>query len=159
DGPMIMVNWHYAAVYCNWLSEREGLPEAEWCYHVSPASVLGVAPRLDRKGYRLPTEAEWEYTCRAGALTSRHYGHSVARLGKYAWHRENAAERAHPSGRLRPNDLGMFDMLGNVAEWCQDGLAPYPPGNVIDDTEKLMKSALVQPLRVMRGGTFSRLPR
>src|SRR5437763_263442 len=75
---------------------------------------------LQRKGYRLPTEVEWEYACRAGTVTSRYYGDSIELLKNYAWYVENGLEKAWPSGRLKPNDLGLFDMLGNVYEWCLD---------------------------------------
>jgi hypothetical protein len=74
-------------------------------------------------GYRLPTEAEWEYACRAGAATSRYYGESDELLDKYAWYAQNAGGRSRPVGCLKPNDLGLFDMHGNVSTWCQE---PYP---------------------------------
>jgi formylglycine-generating enzyme required for sulfatase activity len=75
---------------------------------------------LTRTGYRLPTEAEWEYACRAGAVTSRPYGTADALLGNYAWYVNNSTGRARPVGTKKPNDFGMFDMLGNAWEWCQD---------------------------------------
>ena len=75
---------------------------------------------LKRKGYRLPTEAEWEYACRAGAITSRYHGLSLDLLAKYARYAGNSAEHAWPGGSLLPNDLGLFDMLGNVYEWCDE---------------------------------------
>ena len=74
-----------------------------------------------RSGYRLPTEAEWEYVCRAGAVTSRYYGGSRRLLPRYAWYLQNSPKtQASPCGRLKPNELGLFDLLGNVYEWCQD---------------------------------------
>src|SRR5262249_8364327 len=75
-----------------------------------------------------PTEAEWEYACRAGATTNRHYGVSDALLGNYAWYVPNSNGRTQPVGTKKPNDYGLFDMYGNAAEWCQDAFAPYPPG-------------------------------
>src|SRR5437899_7797624 len=81
------------------------------------------ADALKREGYRLPTEAECEYACRAGAGTSRNYGLSTELLQKYAWYQANSEDRAWPSGSLMPNDLGLFDMLGNVHEWAQGGYA------------------------------------
>jgi formylglycine-generating enzyme required for sulfatase activity len=68
----------------------------------------------------LPTEAEWEYACRAGTVSSRYYGGSIALLKEYAWYVASSRDRAWPCGLLQPNELGLFDMLGNVYEWCQD---------------------------------------
>jgi formylglycine-generating enzyme required for sulfatase activity/tRNA A-37 threonylcarbamoyl transferase component Bud32 len=160
DGPIIGVDWYVAAAYCNWLSQQEGLPEAEWCYPKGPGKIRpGMVMEegyLRRKGYRLPTEAEWEYACRAEAVTSRYYGRSEALLGTYAWYQKNAGDRCHPVGRLRPNDLGLFDVLGNVAEWCQDRYGAYPagePGEAVEDAED--KDKRDTDARVLRGGAFA----
>jgi eukaryotic-like serine/threonine-protein kinase len=129
NGP----SWYEAAAYCNALSRRENLEE---CYAPNSEGEFAegmtcAADFLDRPGYRLPTEAEWEYACRAGAVTSRYYGGSVALLEQYAWYNLNSRVRAWPCGQLQPNDLGLFDMLGNLFEWCQDEYSSHPPGRTV----------------------------
>ena len=124
-------DWYTAAHYCNWLSEQEGLPKDQWCYLPNEAGAYAEgmsipADVLERTGYRLPTEAEWEYACRAGAVTSRYYGDSIDLLGAYARYQANSKEHAWTCGSLLPNDLGLFDMLGNVYEWCQDSVSMLP---------------------------------
>jgi formylglycine-generating enzyme required for sulfatase activity len=78
------------------------------------------ADALRRSGYRLPAEAEWEYSCRAGADTVRYHGSSLDLLPAYAWYLKSSANRAWSGGSLFANDLGLFDTLGNVIEWCQE---------------------------------------
>jgi formylglycine-generating enzyme required for sulfatase activity len=156
DGPVLGVSWFAAAAYCNWLSQQEGLPEAEWCYPKDPVKILpGMVMEegyLQRTGYRLPTEAEWEYACRAGTVTSRPYGGGDDLLDQYGWYARNARGRAVRVGSLKPNDLGMFDLLGNAWEWCHDARAPYPPGRA-EDREQCGPVTAAQE-RVLRGGGF-----
>jgi formylglycine-generating enzyme required for sulfatase activity len=121
DHPAAGVNFHIAARYCNWLSEREGIPPAEWCFE--PEDDRRMRPRpghLRRQGYRLPTEEEWEYACRADTLSCRFFGQSKRMLPHYAWYRDNSAGGPSPVAQLKPNDFGLFDVLGNVQEWCVD---------------------------------------
>jgi formylglycine-generating enzyme required for sulfatase activity len=159
--PIVAVNWHTAAAYCNWLSQQEGLPEEEWCFPrgvgESQEGTALSSGYLKRKGYRMPTEAEWEYACRAGALTDRYYGHSEALLGKYAWYQSNSSDRAHPVGSLRPNDLGLFDMLGNVAEWCLDRDIDVPAAQLRKPREDAEYQGGTARLLVYRGGAFSHI--
>jgi formylglycine-generating enzyme required for sulfatase activity len=160
DGPIIGMSWYRAARYCNWLSEKEGLPESEWCYPRHADIKEGMKPYPDylkRRGYRLPTEAEWEFACRAGTTVVRYYGHGEELLPRYAWYLQDFGRRAWPVGQKRPNDLGLFDMHGNVWQWCQEGCADYPsvaPGGAAGDEED--KRDIVDRLhRPLRGGSFS----
>jgi formylglycine-generating enzyme required for sulfatase activity len=111
---------------------------------------------LQRQGYRLPTEAEMEYAIRAGALTSRYYGETEELLPKYAWYAKNSQELVWPVGSLKPNDLGLFDVLGNVYVWCQERVKAYPPGKGDETLEDREDEILVTSTdnRVLRGGCF-----
>jgi formylglycine-generating enzyme required for sulfatase activity len=114
------------------------------------------ADYLSRTGYRLPTEAEWEYACRAGAVSSRYYGSSEELLPRYAWYFSDADGRAWPVGQKRPNDLGLFDLYGNVRQWCQESGRAYEPGRDSAPAEDVEdKSAITHTVsRVLRGGAF-----
>src|SRR6516225_9822232 len=82
---------------------------------------MKVKPNYRRLlGYRLPTEVEWEYACRAGTLTAWAHGSDEAMLGHYAWYLLNSSSTMHPVGSLKPNALGLFDMGGNASQWCQN---------------------------------------
>ncbi|MCI0464805.1 MAG: bifunctional serine/threonine-protein kinase/formylglycine-generating enzyme family protein [Gemmataceae bacterium] len=157
DGPQTLVTYLEAAAYCNWLSAQDGIPEDQWCYEINPKTetVRFAKDFLKRTGYRLPTEAEWEYACRAGTVTSRFYGSSESLLGEYAWHLQTSDDRAWPVGQLKPNDLGLFDMYGNVWEWCHERNVRYPqaPGDTVyEDNPDLKLETGGQ--RAIRGGSF-----
>jgi eukaryotic-like serine/threonine-protein kinase len=175
DGPMNNVSWYDAAKYCRWLSEKEGIAEDEMCYPPVPEIKPGMRladDYLSRTGYRLPTEAEWEYVCRAGVATCRFFGESEELLAEYAWtfsnsqfrapDRIDSRYRARPVGSLMPNDLGMFDILGNVWEWCHESYHEYiiyDDGRPTDDVEDPAVVGEDQQTRVMRGGSFLYQPR
>jgi formylglycine-generating enzyme required for sulfatase activity len=199
DSPVIGTNWYQAVAYCNWLSQKEGLPESEWCYEpladpnalpvlasttvglllgspfgcrtlsaaggaypgrTDPEYTVGMklaSNYLKRTGYRLPTEAEMEYATRAGAFTSRYYGETDELLSKYAWYQKNSQERTWPVGSLKPNDLGLFDVQGNVFTWCQESFNEYPAGKgdaVTEDKEDVVVVKSTDS-RVLRGGSFN----
>jgi formylglycine-generating enzyme required for sulfatase activity len=120
DFPAVNVSWYDAIAFCNLLSDREGLTRA---YVVKGKSVTWQA---DATGYRLPTEAEREYACRAGTQTAYSFGDDAAELGAHAWSWGNSGGQAHQVGTRRPNPWGLHDMHGNVHEWCWDVYAPYP---------------------------------
>jgi len=129
--PVEKVNWSDAVEFCRKLSDEEG---AE---------------------YRLPTEAEWEYACRAGTATAYSFGDGVSRLGDYAWHRGNSDSKSHPVGEKLPNNWGLFDMHGNVREWCQDWYGGYETEQMLSDPV----GAASGSRRVLRGGAFFLQPR
>ena len=118
--------------------------------HISWDDVQDLVRRLNRTAgdslYRLPTEAEWEYACRAGTATRWSFGDDVSRLGEYAWYGDNVAgEYARPVGTKLPNPWGLHDMHGNVEEWVQDLYGFYPGENRVDPTGPT-------PTRAYRGG-------
>ena len=120
--------------------------------HVSWNDVQEFIRKLNQQEgsdvYRLPTEAEWEYACRAGSTTRFCYGDDEKRLGEYAWFEENSDGRTHPVGQKKPNAWGLYDMHGNVWEWCQDWYGEYPHGPVIDPKGPSKGSG-----RVLRGAS------
>jgi formylglycine-generating enzyme required for sulfatase activity len=111
--PVEAVSWEDAVEFCKKLSE---LPEEKKAGRV----------------YRLPTEAEWEYACRSGSKSAYSFGESSKSLGDYAWFGKNSNGQTHPVGEKKANDWGLYDMQGNVFEWCSDWYGEYPKGAVSD---------------------------
>jgi serine/threonine protein kinase/formylglycine-generating enzyme required for sulfatase activity len=158
DCPVNRVSWYDAAAYCNWLSEQEGIPKEQWCYLPNEAGQYAAgmqmaANYLQRAGYRLPTEAEWEYACRAGAQTRYSFGEPNDLLGNYAWLEGNSSYPSQAVGRLRPNDLGLFDMHGNAWEWTQNVYQQHEIAEVekVKDDEEDTKKVHDPETRVLRG--------
>jgi formylglycine-generating enzyme required for sulfatase activity/tRNA A-37 threonylcarbamoyl transferase component Bud32 len=157
NGPALSVSWVDAAKYCRWLSDVEGIDEDQKCFpEIEQISSDMKLPDdyLLRTGYRLPTEGEWECACRNGTVTRRFYGDSDRLIGKYGWYIENCHDRTWPVGMLQPNDLGLFDVYGNVWEWCVDyyGKLPAPvDGLPYLDVPKLESSKGC----VLRGGSLT----
>jgi formylglycine-generating enzyme required for sulfatase activity len=113
--PVEQVNWLDAVKFCNKLSEREGIAP----FYGIDGDKVTVAD-WNRPGYRLPTEAEWLYACRAKTSTRYPFGDDAASLGEYGWFSGNSDLKTHSVGEKRPNRFGLYDMLGNVSEWCWD---------------------------------------
>ena len=141
--PANYIRWFDAVNFCNALSTRLGL---EPCYRINEGSVTC---HREANGYRLPTEAEWEYAARAGTETQYFFGDDAGRLGEYAWFGENADNRVHPVGKKVANRWGFHDVLGNVWEWCWDCYGPYSDRAVTDPAGP--EDGADRPLR---GGPF-----
>jgi hypothetical protein len=162
--PAVRISWHMAAAYCNELSRREGIPSDQWCYVPAEAGEMRAQKDiLSLQGYRLPTEAEIEYSTRAGTVTERHYGESNDLLAKYAWYASNSDGMTWPVGTLKPNDLGLFDTMGNVLEWSQniyhvDAKQRARIASTLDDIEEEPESSaeafMNAVFRAQRGGSF-----
>ncbi|MCK6570648.1 formylglycine-generating enzyme family protein [Myxococcota bacterium] len=145
--PVEQVSWYDAVAYCNALSLSEGLPR---CYADAGGADYDAADAnnettptwrdgLDCQGYRLPTEAEWEYAARAGTVEASYNGpvgnvdcDFDASLDPIAWYCGNSGDTTHPVGRKRANPWGLYDMLGNVSEWSWDWYEVYPAGAAQD---------------------------
>ncbi len=113
--PVERISWSAAIKYCNMRSAKENFAP---CYNLQTLECNFAAD-----GYRLPTEAEWEYACRAGSTAAYSYGDNPADLPAAAWLKSNAEQTTHAVGQKQPNRWGLHDMHGNVAEWCNDRYA------------------------------------
>jgi len=150
DCPILGVEWPSAAAYCNWLSRSETLEP----YYVIRGTEL-LVPHPDGLGYRLPSEREWEYACRADSRACRPCGASDGLLDRYAWFLLNGAKSPHPVGQLKPNDLGLFDMLGNAFEWTEDRYTRDGIGASAASARDGAKNAASEVEVVVRGGAFN----
>jgi len=128
DVPVRRVRWTDAKAYCNWKSERES------------------------KNYRLPTEAEWEYACRAGSTTKYSFGEDESLLGEYTWYRANSGGITHDVGTKKPNAWGLYDMHGNVWEWCIDCYSDSYENTPTDGSAYKIPN---EKGRVLRGGSYN----
>jgi formylglycine-generating enzyme required for sulfatase activity len=130
QNPVESVGWDDAQAFCQKLSQITG------------------------KTYRLPTEAEWEYACRAGTTTRYYFGDNDNQLGDYAWGRENSNNKTHPVGQKKPNGWGLHDMSGNVWEWCEDDWHDSYAGAPDDGTAWIDNDNRSQSRKCLRGGSW-----
>lgn len=148
--PVINVSWFDAVEYCNWLSEQHGY---EPVYDINPKRG-GADYKYNRggilNGYRLPTEAEWEYAARGGIMLDRsHIYAGGSTLNTVGWYDRNSQDQTHPAGQLRPNNAGTYDMSGNVWEWCNDWFGGYSSNRQNNPTGPSTGSH-----RIIRGGAW-----
>jgi len=146
DLPVENVSWYDAVAYCNKLSEEEGLSKV---YTINDTNVTAD---WSAKGYRLPTEAEWEFAARGGqaGLAKKIKYAGADSPGKVAWYMDNSGNKTHPVGQKAANALGLYDMSGNVTEWCWDRFEDYSGGNQSDPS-----GASSGEERVARGGGWN----
>ncbi|WP_406695169.1 SUMF1/EgtB/PvdO family nonheme iron enzyme [Singulisphaera sp. Ch08] len=151
DLPVERVSWFDAVRFCNALSVKEGLP----AFYRIVGETVSVSDWRDT-GYRLPTEAEWEYACRGRNPARYSFGDDAADLGEYAWYDGNSENKTHPVGQKRGNAFGLYDMHGNVYEWCWDGYdAEYYGQSPGTDPSGPLQATF----RMYRGGSCSFVPR
>ena len=143
QNPVEQLRWSDALAFCNKRSELEGLQPGY--------DLKSLACNFAANGYRLPTEAEWEYACRAGTTTPYFFGDNPTKVGAYAWYEKNSEGRPRPVGQKLPNPWGLYDMAGNVWEWCNDNYQ-------VDYYEKSPRENPTGPEsgpnRVLRGGAW-----
>ena len=145
------------SVPSNWKDGNRPVEQVRWEEAMEFCQRLSTLPEEEKagRGYRLPTEAEWEYACRAGTQTTYSFGDDEGRLREYGWFDEDAVKgETHPVGLKKPNGWGLYDMHGNVWEWCSDWYDKYPP-NAVTDPQGPPHGSQRPSQRVFRGGSWN----
>jgi formylglycine-generating enzyme required for sulfatase activity len=155
DRPVEKVTWFDAVLYCNARSKRDELePVYTYTSIVNSSGLCTVGLEnleidFSKKGYRLPTEAEWEYACRAGTETAFYWGDEMD--DAYGWWHKNAGDKSNPVGKKKPNAWGLYDMSGNVWQWCSDW---YGEKYYAESPEKNPRGPETGTFRIHRGGSW-----
>ncbi|MBN1129258.1 MAG: SUMF1/EgtB/PvdO family nonheme iron enzyme [Chitinispirillaceae bacterium] len=154
--PVEMVTWFDAALYCNARSRRDGRDTVYRYTGITGtagagSSLAGLAIDLTKNGYRLPTEAEWEYACRSNTATDWWWGNDTNGWGERSWSSNSSGYTSHPVATRLANTYGLYDMTGNVSEWCNDWYESYAAGEATDPA-----GAATGTYRVFRGGAFDK---
>ena len=140
EDPAFAITWFEMVRYCRWLTTQAGMSPSDQCY-ADPKTLkrdtrgnpTDWPVKLDRPGFRLPTETEWEYICRSGTNTAFSFGNDHKCLGDYGWFADNAEDWSHAGGMKRPNLRGIFDVHGNMSEWVHDHWGFYDTTQTVED--------------------------
>ncbi|MDH7484291.1 MAG: SUMF1/EgtB/PvdO family nonheme iron enzyme, partial [Spirochaetales bacterium] len=152
EHPVTMVTWMDAIEYCNYLSIMEEL-DPVYDIDISLDLKVEVKADLSKNGYRLPTEAEWEFAARGGTLSKQYTYIGSNNMDAVSWFKKNSGDTTHPVRQKMPNELGLYDMGGNVYEWCHDWYEPYTAEPAKDPAGPASGT-----YRVLRGGGWNSLP-
>jgi formylglycine-generating enzyme len=161
DYPANYLNWFDAVLYCNARTKAAGSGDTVYRYtsiqgNPGDSCILnGLVVDMNKNGFHLPTEAQWEYAYRAGTTTNYYWGNDSVTIDGYAWCQGNSGVRGHPVAQKSPNVFNLYDMSGNIFEWCNDWWWQYESGDQVDPTGPDSTPA---GIRVLRGGSWGSPP-